>query len=329
MNPTIYDVSRLSGVSTATVSRTFSNPEQVREGTRRRVQAAAEVLNYYPNAIARAMARQRTDKVAFLICKQGATILDEFYASICESVMQETNQLDYQLVISTAEDWNRTANTAQRKQVEGVVLSGNAQADMASEFQSQHVAVVLVNNRIPGLDLPCVLSDEYGGVSQAIDHLIKRGHQRIAMITGRFSPYISSERYNAFLDITRRRGIPVDAQHIKLCDPEIASATASAMELLRQANRPTAVFAANDIIAAGTLKAAARLGLSVPGELAVVGYDDSTICHMLEPELTSVHIDCRRMGKVSVERLNALLRGEELAQPITVLPTELIVRGTT
>ena len=83
-SPTIYDVSRLSGVSTATVSRTFSDPDRVKETTRRKVYDAASVLNYSPNAIARAMARQRTDKIAYIICKKGATILDEFYAGICE-----------------------------------------------------------------------------------------------------------------------------------------------------------------------------------------------------------------------------------------------------
>ena len=103
-NPTIYDVSRLSGVSTATVSRAFSEPDKVRESTRRKVYEAAEVLNYYPNAIARAMARQRTDKIAYLICKKGATILDEFYAGICDGIMQKANRSDYQLLVSTAED---------------------------------------------------------------------------------------------------------------------------------------------------------------------------------------------------------------------------------
>ena len=109
--PTIYDVSRLSGVSTATVSRTFTTPDRVRESTRRRVYAAAEALHYQPSAIARAMARQQTDKIAFLICKEGATILDEFYASICEGVMRRANGTNYQLLISTAEEWTRTAQS--------------------------------------------------------------------------------------------------------------------------------------------------------------------------------------------------------------------------
>ena len=134
------------------------------------------------------MARQRTDKIAFLICKKDATILDEFYARICESIMRRTIQSDRQLVISTAADWAQAAGTAQNKQVEGVILGGSAQADMVSEFQNKNIAVVLVNNRMPGFDIPCVVSDEYGGVRLAAEHLLERGHQNIAMIAGRFSP---------------------------------------------------------------------------------------------------------------------------------------------
>ena len=328
MNPTIYDVSRLSGVSTATISRAFSEPEKVREGTRRKVYEAAAALHYSPNAIARAMARQRTDKIAFLICKKGATILDEFYASICEGIMRETNKSDHQLLISTAADWRQTPSTAQRKQIEGVILGGNAQADLVSEFQSQHIAVVLVNNRMTGFDLPCVLSDEYGGVRQAIEHLIQRGHRHIGMIAGRFSPYIVGARYNAFLSVTQANGIRTDAQDIQMCDAEVDDAARAAMELLDRPDRPTAVFGANDVVAAGILKAAHRLGLRVPEDVAVVGYDDSTVCGMLEPELTSVRINCRRMGELCVERLRALLAGEDCPS-VTTVPTELHVRGTT
>ena len=208
MNPTIYDVSRLSGVSIATVSRAFSNPEMVREKTRQKVFEAAEVLHYSPNAIAQAMARQRTNKIAFLICKEGATILDEFYAGICNGIMHAINQLDYELVISTAADWDLAASNSKNKQVEGVILGGNARPDMISELQSRKVAVVLVNNRMPGFDLPCVVSAEYGGVRQALEHLISRGHRDIAMLAGRFSPYILNERYRAFLEIAQAHGLP-------------------------------------------------------------------------------------------------------------------------
>ena len=328
MNATIYDVSRLSGVSTATVSRAFSNPEQVREATRRKVVEAAEVLHYYPNAIARAMARQRTDKIAYLICKKDATILDEFYASICESIMRKVNRSDYQLLISTADDWHQTASTAQTKQIEGVILGGNAQAELVSELQSQNVAVVLVNNRMAGFDLPCVVSDERGGVRQALEHLMDRGHRHIAMVCGRFSPYIIGERYHAFLEVMEDHGLTVDASDIKMCDPDVESATQAALELLDRPDRPTAVFGANDVIAAGILKAARRLRMRLPEDLAVVGFDDSTICGMLEPELTSVHINCQAMGETCMDLLKALMDREPDVPRLTVIPTELQVRSS-
>ena len=194
-SPTIYDVSRLSGVSTATVSRTFSDPDRVRESTRRKVYDAAAVLNYSPNAIARAMARQRTDKIAYIICKKGATILDEFYAGICEGIMRAANRADHQLLVSTAEDWGQAVSAAQSKQIEGVILGGTADPALISDFQSRKVAVVLVNNRVAGSELPCVVADEASGVKQALEHLTGRGHRRIAMLAGRVNAYVMSERY--------------------------------------------------------------------------------------------------------------------------------------
>ena len=328
MNPTIYDVSRLSGVSIATVSRTFSNPDLVRENTRRKVFEAAEILHYSPNAIARAMARQRTDKVAFLICKEGATILDEFYAGICIGIMEETNRIDRELVISTAADWDLTASNAKNKQVDGVILGGNARPELVSELQSRGLAVVLVNNRMAGFDIPCVVSDEYGGVRQALEHLIARGHRNIAMLAGRFSPYILNERYRAFLEIAQSHGLSTDARQIRLCDPAVDSAETACEELLARPDRPTAILAANDMLAAGAMKAARRLGLRVPEDLAVTGVDDSNICGLLEPELTSVHIDCRRMGELAAARLQSLLEGETDVPQVTVVPTQLRVRGS-
>ncbi|WP_298031285.1 LacI family DNA-binding transcriptional regulator [uncultured Dysosmobacter sp.] len=327
-NPTIYDVSRLSGVSTATVSRAFSNPEQVREGTRRKVYEAAEVLRYSPNAIARAMARQRTDKIAYLICKKDATLLDEFYAAICEGIMGKAYRSDYQLLISNAEDWRVTVGTAQSKQIEGVILGGNAPAELVTELQSQKVAVVLVNHRLAGLELPCVISDEREGVRQAVTYLLSRGHRRIAMLAGRLQPYVAGARYNAFLEVMAEHGLRVDASGVKMCNPDVEQAAQAAAELLALPDRPTAILGANDVIAAGAIKAARRMGLRLPEDLAVVGFDDSSICTMLEPALTSVHIDCRRMGELCMERLKALLDGEEDIPRVTVVPTELKVRGS-
>lgn len=325
-NATIYDVSRLSGVSTATVSRAFSDPDSVREATRRKVYEAAGVLKYQPNAIARAMARQRTDKIAFLICKKGATILDEFYASVCEGIMSKTSGSEYQLLISTAEEWRKNFGNAQSKHIEGVILGGDVEPELVSALQRQDVKVVVVNNHLTGFDVPCVLADERSGVNQAIDHMVKRGHRHIGMITGRFSPYIIRERYTAFVACMKGHGLPLESTSIKMCEPTIGASTQAALELLDRPDRPTAVFASNDVIAAGIMKAARRLGLRIPEELALVGVDDSRICNMLEPELSSVHISCHQMGAASADLLYAMLDGETDLPRTTVIPTELIVR---
>lgn len=325
-NATIYDVSRLSGVSTATVSRAFSDPDSVRESTRNKVYEAAKVLKYQPNAIARAMARQRTDKIAFLICKKGATILDEFYASVCEGIMSKTTGSEYQLLISTAEQWRQTFGNTQSKHIEGVILGGDVEPELVTDLQRQNVAVVVVNNNMTGFDVPCVLADERSGVRQALAHLVNGGHRQIGMITGKFSPYIIRERYTAFVEFMKEHGLPLDSDNIKMCEPNIEEATQVALQLLDRPHRPTAVFASNDIIAAGLMKASRRLGLRIPEDLAVIGVDDSRVCNMLEPELSSVHIYCHQMGAASADLLYALLDGKTDLPHTTVIPTELIVR---
>lgn len=323
-SPTIYDVSRLSGVSTATVSRAFTAPEpgqggHPRPGLRRGGSPALPAQRHCP-----CNGRQQTDKIAFLICKEGATILDEFYAGICEGVMRQANNTRYQLMISTADEWQRTA---QSKQIEGVILGGDAKASLIAQFQRQNVPVVLVNNRAAGFELPCVVADEADGVRQVIAHLTRSGHRRIAMLVGRFSPYITGSRYNAFLSAMAEQGLAVEESCVMMCDRDIRSATEAASELLSRPARPTAVFAFNDVLAAGVMKAARRLGLEIPQELSVVGFDDSTICAMLEPELSSAHVDCRRMGELSMERMTALLSGAENVPRLTVVPVELRVRA--
>lgn len=319
---TIRDVSRLCGVSTATVSRVFTSPSLVSEDTRKKVLEVTKTLNYQPNAIARSMVLQQTEKIAFLICKKASSILDEFYAGICGGIMDETNRSTYQLLISTATDWA----AAKRKQVDGVILGGDASPELISEFQKQNVKIVLVNHEMTGLSVPCVISDEEGGVRAALECLIGKGHKSIAMLAGRFSPYISERRYHAFRKIMQEYGLPLSQSSIRMVDPVLENAVDAATSLLSQKDRPTAVFGANDIIAAGVMKAAIRLHLRIPEDVAVIGCDDSKLCKVMEPEMTSIHISCAEMGMRSADLLLSLLQGKEPEEHRTVLPERLVVR---
>lgn len=325
MAHTIKDVSLLSGVSTATVSRTFSNPGSVREATRAKVIEAAKILDYQPNAIARSMARQTTDNVAFLICKHESSILDEFYAGICDGIMHVTKNTDYRLLISTEEDWGST----RRNQVDGMILGGSASIEMISNYVRQNTKIVLVNHEISGFDFPRVISDEEAGVRLAVEHLIGRGHRKIAMLAGRFSPYICEVRYNTFCAVMKEHGLPVPDRYVAICDPKISDAERQAERMLSQKDPPTAVFGANDEIATGAMKAAIRLGRRIPDDLAIVGYDDSKVCEALEPELTSVHTNCTKMGELSAKMMLDILAGKEPEQKRLVIEPKLVVRGST
>lgn len=209
-----------------------------------------------------------------------------------------------------------------------MILAGNAQAALISDFQRQHIPVVLVNNRAAGFDLPCIVADEADGVHQVVDHLIASGHRRIAMLMGRFSPYVTSARYNAFLSAMGKHGLSVDGSGALMCDRDIQSATEAALRLLSRPDRPSAVFAFNDVLAAGVMKAARRLGLRLPEDLAVVGFDDSSVCPMMEPELSSIHVDCRRMGELCMEQITALLNGAQDVPRLTVVPVSLRARAS-
>lgn len=333
MAHTIKDVSRLAEVSTATVSRTFSNPETVSEATREKVFEAARMLNYQPNAIARSMKLQQTERIAFLICKESGSILDEFYAGICNGIMQEMNQTDYQLLISTERDWT----FGKRNQVDGVILGGNTSLQLIRDCVQQGTRIVLVNNEIEGFTFPTVVSDEERGVQMAVEHLIARGHRKIAMLAGRFSPYICQQRLHAFTRTMQDNGLPVPAGFIRIADPDIHSSTEAAMAMLSQADPPTAIMAVNDEIATGVYKAAIRMGLRIPQDIAIAGIDDSRICTALEPELTSVRIDCDEMGRASAKMMLSILAGDRKRQNTAiseikekvVLQPKLTVRNST
>ena len=241
--------------------------------------------------------------------------------------MRRANALNLQLIVSTADDWRQMAVNAQSKQVEGVILGGDAAPELVSDFQARNTSIVLVNNRMRGFDLPCVVADEREGIRLAARRLAQAGHRRIALMMGSYSPYIVGERYAGFIEAMAGLGLPVSDTDVSMCDRSAASAAQSAMKLLSGPDRPTAVLAVSDVVAAGVMKAARRLGLSIPDQLAVTGYDDSALCNLLEPELTSVHVDVRRMGETAVDLLHLGMDGGQ-APRLTVVPTTLAERGS-
>lgn len=330
MAATIIDVARLCGYSKATVSRAYASPETVSEKTREKVYAAAKQLNYAPNAIARAMVRQRTENIAFIIHeKQYPAILNPFYSVALEAAMQEGTRRNYSLFITTNQDMQLpNGEVCIKKHMDGVIFAGEAAPSAIEEFRRQNIPVVLLNHRIDMERLLCVTADHFHGAVAAADYLYQQGHRRIGLLAGRFSRQVYEARFSGYSKALEAHGLPLDMQYIADLDPTLEEGQRAMSSLLALHDRPTAVFCTNDTIAAGAVKAVLRAGLRVPEDVAVVGFDDSYISRVIEPELTTVRIDAAKMGRIAIQKLFDLIEGLPVEETLVQIPTELVVRGS-
>lgn len=331
MASTIVDVAKLCGYSKATVSRAYASPEVVSEKAREKIYEAAKRLNYAPNAIARAMVRQKTENIAFIIHeKQYPAISNPFYSPLLEVAMQEGTKRNYSLFVTTSRDMRLpNGEICIKKHMDGVIFAGETDMYLIEEFRKQDIPIVLVNSRPSSDMLPWVSVNHYDGAVQATEHLCERGHRKIGLLAGRFSPQVSEAREKGFRDTLAKYGIVPDERFIKDTEPTISGGYEMVSHFLQEMDCPTALFCTNDTIAAGAMKAVFHAGLRIPEDVAIVGFDDSYISRVVSPELTSVKIDVDLMGRLAAQCLFELIDGREVENNHIEIPTELIVRGTT
>ena len=330
MGSTIIDVAKKCGYSKTTVSRAYAEPDSVSEKAKLKIYAAAKSLNYTPNAIARAMVRQRTENIAFIIHeKQSPAVLNPFYSPILEAVMRESARRNYSVFVVTNQDvLLPNGEVYIKKQMDGVIFVGEASPAVIGRLREQKIPVVLLNNVLDMPDLLCITTSHYEGAVSAVEHLYQRGHRKIGLLAGRFSPQVNEARYQGYVDALARQGLEIDPQYILEIDPTLEAGEGAMARLLALEDRPTGVFCTNDTVAAGAMKAVIRAGLRIPEDVAVVGFDDSFVSRIVEPELTTVRIDMDRMGRLAAEKLFDLIEGTPSAETRIVIPTELVVRSS-
>ncbi len=331
MSATILDIARASGFSKSTVSRAFSEPDTVNSATLEIILHAAKALNYTPNAIARSMITKKTENLGFIIYeRQKPVISNPFYAPILEAIVQASAEKGYSLFIASDSDIRLpSGDTMLRKRVDGVIMASQTDPNTILDFRKKGIPVVLLNYHMDLENLYCILSDDYGGIFQATEYLISRGHKSIGLLSGRFTSFIYSRRYNAYMDAMKKHGLNPDHRLVQTVEPTIKDAYNAAKSILAHGDRPTALLCTNDSIAVGALKAAVRSGLSIPRDLSIIGYDNSDLCMVSEPELTSVDTDKSEMGRLTVEYLIAQINGRAPDKKIVTVESKLILRGTT
>lgn len=328
MKVTIYDVAKEANVSIATVSKVINNTGRISEKTRKKVNEVMEKLDYQPNLMASALMGKQTKTIGLLI----PDLANPFFSELARSIEDRGHELGYNLVICSTdyqeEKENKYLTLLMQKRVDGFILaSGFENLDKVEELIKENIPVAIVARDFPMFSVNAVALDDFMGGYQAASYLIKLGHKDIGVIAS--NVWSNRERIRGFKHALEEHNLKFreDFEYIKEINVEAGKLMAN--KYLNSANPPTAIFACNDLEAVGAIQAAKKLGLNVPEQLSVVGFDNTLIATIIEPNLTTIAQPIQNMGKEVMDLMVAMLKGEKKERTrLTLLPT-IVERDST
>lgn len=331
MSSTINDVAREAGVSITTVSRVVNNNYPVKQETRQKIEKAIEKLNYKPNAMARSLITKKTSMLGVVV--PGITNL--FFPTIVEAIEEYAKTKGYSISLcNTGGDPKAETEVVQKlvsRQVDGLVVIDPTIENLEKEYYekiAKNVPIILVNGAPSGTKCNFICYDEEIGASEAFKYLLELGHKKIAFIRGHKSfSYDIKERM--YLDMIKDHGLT----YTKILNVgkgnkiDVVESTENQVEkLLLQEERPTAIFACNDLMAVGVINACIKNGINIPEDMSVIGFDNTLLAQVTQPKLTSVDQNMKQIGhRAALELLDTIENGEQGRKTI-ILDTKLIIR---
>ncbi len=326
--PTIRDVARQAGVSHQTVSRVINSSDDVLPETRALVEAAIEKMGYRPSAIARSMARGETHTLACI----SPNLTDYTFASVIEGAETEARQHGYFLLSSSAGDVDAFCGLVDElvghRRVDGLIII-NPYSDQRFEHIPENFPVVFVGARSHGQEFSSVCLDDEKVAYEATRHLISLGHTNIAMVTGPLEEDCSQDRAEGFRRALQEAGLPVDETLIVEGDWSATSGQDALLSFAEQGRSPSAVFAQNDRMAMGVLRAARDINLKIPTQLAVIGVDDMPLSSYFDPPLTTMRQDMPRIGREATQLLLEIIQKKNTTPREVKFSAQLIERQST
>ena len=326
---TIREVARQAGVSHQTVSRVINGDPLVTPETRARVEAAIAELGYQPNAIARSLAAGRSHTLACL----APNLTDYTFARIIEGAEAECRQHGFFLISSSAPDEATFAalfnELVPSRRIEGLMLI-NPYIDQRTQHLAGNFPTVFIGGHPrAGHDIDAITLDDCGAARAAIHHLAQLGHKRIGMITGPLVEDCTQDRISGYRGALKDAKLKADPALIVEGDWSASSAHKATLDLMKIKQPPTALFAQNDRMALGALRAARDLGLSVPGQLSVIGLDDMPLASYFDPPLTTMRQDMFAIGRTAAQLLVRAVEQPQAKHQQLRQPAELIIRQST
>ena len=325
---TIGEVAKYAGVSVATVSRVLNDSESVKPSTAKRVKEAIQKLDYVPNQSARNLRRSESRVILTL----APNFSNPYYSSILTGIGDLANHSAYSVLICNtggqSENEARFLKMLDAHRADGAIFLGCRKDNPLLKDYAQRYPIVQCCEYVPELEQPSVSIDNYAAAVETMQYLLAQGHRRIALLSAD-NAFISTElRRRGYEDALQEANLSCAGELIAMADADYSysSGLAAADSLLRTTPRPTAVFCVSDILALSVISRAHDLGLRVPEDLSVTGFDDVDYTTMFHPHLTTVAQPCYRMGQVSLEILLHMLREEQVPRKRTFLPHKLVLR---
>jgi len=323
---TIHDVAQDAGVSPTTVSRYLNHRIELPPTTSARIDAAIAKLDYRPNLLAKRLSTGKTEAVGLVTPE----IREPFFAELASAFEDEADRHGYTVFMSsTRSDRKREIASLERlhdRHVDGLVLMTNTPDDGSlAKLIGKRKNVVLLDEDIPGVNVPRLFVENREGAATAVRHLIEAGHSRIAYIGGPRGLLSVVERHEGYRTAMASARLPVSPDYIAMGSFEPALARAATLKFLALPAPPTAIFASSDYLAIGVLMGLRDAGLSIPHDMSLVGFDDMPFVSLLTPPLTAVRQPVEQLGRHGFQLLLQLLDGKT-PPPLTRLPVELIRR---
>jgi LacI family transcriptional regulator len=341
---TIKELAEQMGVSVATVSRVLNNYPDVSPETRERVLAHIRELDWTPDHAARTMVTGKTNVIGVVLDTGSGhpDLQHPFFQEVLAGLKHSLGNLGYDLLLFSAERAGNAsgdgasargesyASRARHHRVDGVVLMGaNPHAPQVDEIVRSGLPCMAVDLDLEGGRTGYVMSDNVTGAGLAVRHLHDLGHRRIAMIAGPADTRPGVDRLLGYRRELSRLGIEHRPEYVREGDFYPGTGYTQTLALLDLPERPSAIFAAADLMAAGALQAIGERGLAVPRDVAVVGFDDVQVAPLLQPPLTTIRQDKEALGGAAGASLIRMIEDPNIEPPVITIPVELVVREST
>ncbi len=331
----LLDVARLAHVSITTASRVLSGSDHpVSEDTRQRVLQAAAQINYYPHSVARALVTQKTNIIGVIV----GDIEDPYFSAIVRGIEDVARENGYLAMVCNSDREPKTelnyVKILRGYRVDGLIFAGGGLTDEPYQDELELLLIDLIKQGIHVVGIgqhqfitTRVEIDNYGASCEMTNYLLKLGHRLIAYIKGPSILTTSRIRFNGFREALRHHGCSLSPELLLEGDFTIDSGYEATTYLLEEEKKPTAIFAANDLMAIGSLLAIQRKGLKVPDDISIVGFDDIASARYVFPPLTTIRVPMYEIGRVAVESLLILIQDEGMTGS-RILSHELVVRDS-